>query len=373
MKVIFIISGLMFGGGQRVVLDLLNQAHHKKGSNARLILLGCCVSALESKADEVIPYDGHYNRIRTLLGTARRLRQVLQNEQPDILHTHGWDADIIGWLAIQKTKIWQIAHLHITADWLLSKNITHQIKRGLTNWAFRRSRTQLVAVSDAVRRHWTEWLPSNGTEIHVIRNGIDVNRYHPLEAPFRRSEGPPVIGIAARLAPMKGIEYLLDALGMLARESVSFQLKVAGEGGYRSVLEDRVRQQGIADRITFLGHVENMPEFYRGLDVYALPSISTEGLPLGVLEAMASALPVLATTVAGTPEAVRDGLDGLLVPPRNTAVLADKLRLLLGDADLRQRLGTSARQRAVEAFSLQRFSDEVFDLYRRIQAVSNQP
>src|SRR5690606_17327117 len=96
-------------------------------------------------------------------------------------------------------------------------------------------------------------------------------------------------------------------------------------------LDERCVCVGIRERTEFLGHFDRMSAFYHAIDLYVLPSVSTEGLPLGVLEAMASGVPVLATTVGGTPEAVRDGVDGVLVPPRDVNALADGLRRLLGD------------------------------------------
>lgn len=353
----------MFGGGQRVVVDLTDEATHA-GIPVIIILLGRKTNYFDRFNPHVVAYDGRYNRIGTLLGTARRLRRVLQVEQPAILHTHGWDADIIGWLAIQGTKIRQIAHLHVMLDWLESRKIKHRIRRGLTRATFSRPETRRVAVSEAVRRYWTTYLPCDAGSIQVIRNGIDVEQYRPEEKPQDQNVAMPVIGIAARLGPMKGIESLLEAVATLAREGRVFQLKIAGTGSHREALERRAKDAGVAQRTTFLGHVEDMADFYRSLDIFTLPSL-TEGMPLTVLEAMATGIPVIASAIGGIPEAVRDGVDGLLVPPADVGALASALRRLLVDRGLRTRMGESARQRAVEAFSLQRFFGEMMELYRQ--------
>lgn len=176
----------------------------------------------------------------------------------------------------------------------------------------------------------------------------------------------PVIGVAARLVPMKGLEYLLDVLGELARSRIAFRLRVAGEGELRGSLEERCRRLGIAQQTLFLGHVHDMPAFYHSIDLYALPSVSTEGLPLGVLEAMASGLPVVVSRVAGVPEAVRDSIDGLVVPPRDVEALSVALTRLLTDPQGRRAMGNAGRERTVAHFSLEHSSRQIFQLYRKL-------
>lgn len=344
-------------------MDLADEAK-RIGVPVFVILLGRKTDHFDRFSPLIVAYDGRYNRMGTLLGTAWRLRRVLQASKPAILHTHGWDADIIGWLASQGTSIRQIAHQHVMLNWLESPRFKHRVRRGLTRAAFARPQTRLVAVSEAVRQYWATRLPCDANLIQVIRNGVDVERYRPEDKPRNRNVAMPVIGVAARLGPMKGIEYLLEAVAMLAREGRAFQLKIAGTGSHREALERRAQDAGIVQRTTFLGHVEDMADFYRSLDIFTLPSL-TEGMPLTVLEAMATGIPAVASAVGGIPEAVRDGLDGLLVAPADTDALTSALRRLLVNQELTRRMGESARLWAVEAFSLERFCHEVLELYRQ--------
>lgn len=358
-----VVSGLMFGGGQRVVMDLAKEGA-TVGGRPEIVLLGCGTEYFNEFDPRVVSYDGRYNRSWTLLKTAWRLGEVLRGSDCVLLHTHGWDADIITWLARLMLDTQQLIHLHVTPEWFDGKGPRKRFRRWLTRRTLLSRNTHVVAVSDAVKKHWSEALQLPSDSIGVVRNGIDIQRYQPSG---RESVGDvPVIGVAARLAPMKGIEYLVDALGCLAAEGMEFRLRIAGTGRLREALEGRCRQAGISGWTEFLGHVDDMPAFYRTLDLYALPSVSTEGLPLGVLEAMACGLPVVATTVAGTPEAVRDGIEGLLVPPRDSTALAGALRRLLADPQVREAMGCAGRVRAVESFSLERFSSEIFALYREI-------
>lgn len=361
-KVMLIVSGLMFGGGQRIVMELVEEAA-REGVKLSVVLLGKNEKEFDWPDAESIEYDGRYNRVRTLVGTAWQLHRVIKQEQPRIIHTHGWDADVIGYLACLGLKVKQLVHLHVTPDWLISTKPKQAVRRILTRRVLSSTKVQAIAVSNAVQEHWTRYFKVTGQGMIVIHNGVNLSRYQPRVSSEVNNDLP-VIGVAARLAPMKGIEYLIQALKILKGMDVPFRLEVAGVGELRESLEESAVRSGIGSEVHFLGKVDDMRVFYDRIDVLALPSISTEGLPLTALEAMASGVPVVGTRLAGIPEAVRDGVDGYLVSPKNVPDLADRLRTLLSDPILRRRFGDSARRRAVESFSQERFAREVFALYR---------
>jgi glycosyltransferase involved in cell wall biosynthesis len=362
-QVLIIISGLMLGGGQKVALDLLAGARSSR-IRARLVLLGCAYEDLHNKASECIRYDGHYNSIVSLLRSGWYLRRRLRRYPGVLIHTHGWDADIIGWIARAGLGTQQLMHLHVTPEWLHSAAFRHRARRWISRRAMQQGGVRVAAVSEAVRQFWASGLDVHPEKFDVVRNGVDVDRFHPGLVTDHLSTC--VIGVAARLDSMKGIEFLLDTLGILNEEGSDFRLKVAGEGRLRRSLEERCASRGIDDRTEFLGHVDDMPGFYRTIDIFVLPSVSSEGLPLGVLEAMASGVPVVGTTVGGTPEAVRDAVEGLLVPPRDVSALTVALRRLLENPDERSMMGKAGRARAVDEFSLERFLREIRDLYDEI-------
>jgi glycosyltransferase involved in cell wall biosynthesis len=109
-----------------------------------------------------------------------------------------------------------------------------------------------------------------------------------------------------------------------------------------------------------------MPGFYRGLDVYVQPSLSAEGLPITILEAMGAGLPVVATDVAGAPEAIRDGEDGFVVPPGDITLLTRRLEELIVNPELRRELGNKAKQRLKAEFAMETMANKVLDCYRDI-------
>jgi glycosyltransferase involved in cell wall biosynthesis len=165
---------------------------------------------------------------------------------------------------------------------------------------------------------------------------------------------------------MKGIEYLIDALALLKQQGCPVYCRVAGSGESRASLRERCLKRGVTEQVEWLGHVEDMQSFYRSIDCFVLPSVSDEGLPLGILEAMASGLPIVATEIAGVSEAVRDGIDGLLVPPRDPSALASALMCLLNDAEDRLRMGRAGRGRVEGQFSKTRFANDILTQYKAL-------
>jgi glycosyltransferase involved in cell wall biosynthesis len=200
-------------------------------------------------------------------------------------------------------------------------------------------------------------------KIRVVGNGVDVDRLpaptHPrLRGELVGSADRAVVLTIARLDAQKGLEYLLTA----AADVPNAVFVLVGEGREQPALEAKARMLGVADRVRFLGHRDDVPDLLAACDLFVLPSLY-EGLPLSVLEAMASARPVVATAIAGTSEAVVHGETGLLVPPADPTGLAGAIRALLVDGALARRMGEAGRARVCREFSLRRMIDRVTEVY----------
>ncbi|MDA3005347.1 MAG: glycosyltransferase family 4 protein [Actinomycetota bacterium] len=189
--------------------------------------------------------------------------------------------------------------------------------------------------------------------ITVVPNGADAAVFMPRDpAEARRrlgipAEGP-VISYVGKLVPRKGVDTLIEAMGILAaRAAGAPRLVMAGIGGMREPLEQRAAQLDVADRITWLGKVphDDVGWVMSAGDVFVLPSLS-EGLPTVVCEAMACGLPVVATAVDGTPEIVDDPATGLLVQPHDAGGLAAALARMLDDPDMARAMGAEALRRS---------------------------
>jgi glycosyltransferase involved in cell wall biosynthesis len=367
VRILHVISGLFYGGGQRVVIDLLKSLPRAGPVDVRLCTLGeVRGSPLASYRDFNVKYSGRYNSPRVLFDAARRLRKVIAAASVDIVHTHGIDADLIGVLALCGRPERTVCHLHITPPTDRRESWKAAIRRNLFRSLATRNRTWFIAVADSVRERTAEYYRLSSERIVTVRNGIDLSEFEiDNVASTRRGSGRVVFGTAARLVPAKGLAYLIEAAARLARKNIPFEVRIAGTGSELKSLERLAQSLGLSDRVRFLGQVTDMPGFYRGLDVFVLPSLS-EGLPLVVLEAMAMGKPIAATSLAGTAEVVRDGVDGLLVPPADANALEDALERLADDPSLRQRMGAAGRQRALADFCIDRVARKVVQLYERI-------
>jgi len=212
-----------------------------------------------------------------------------------------------------------------------------------------------VCVSEAVRRRLVEGYRYPPSRTITIRNGIDRRHYQPKvrisasKTDFGAS--PVTLVCAARLSPAKRIDVLLDALAMLLTDSVSWRCLILGTGPLEAELRARADQLGLSERVTFLGHVDDVRPRLGEADLFVLSS-DKEGLPLALLEAMACGLPVIATDVGGTGEAVVHQGTGLLVERDNRKELAQAIRHLLLDSVARERMGEAARQRIDQEFDI---------------------
>ena len=199
----------------------------------------------------------------------------------------------------------------------------------------------------------------------VIANGIA-----PLELPPRRPAEPGVeVLYAGRLRTRKAVAVLIEAFAKVHRQAPAARLRLAGDGEQRPALEEQAQRLGLADVVCFEGTVphDRMPALYAAADVFCLPSLY-EGFPLAILEAMAAGLPVVATGVAGNPEAVEDGVHGRLVEAEDVAGLAAALLDLIEDEAGRRRMGRQARRRVEEEFSIERIGAAYRALWEELAA-----
>ena len=187
--------------------------------------------------------------------------------------------------------------------------------------------------------------------IVLAANGVDTDRFRPGGD---EEKEPGSILTVARLHPVKGLDFLIDAYAILAERGTDFRARIVGDGPEREALERRIREKGLGERVRLEGGLdrEEIRAFLRRSEIFALSSHS-EGLPMSVLEAMSAALPVAATRITGIPELVGEGETGFLVPPGDAAALADRLERLLADRELRSRMGRAGREKVEAEYRLE--------------------
>ncbi len=208
----------------------------------------------------------------------------------------------------------------------------------------------------------------------VIRSGVDLTEVAPLDAPARRAlraaegvpDDRPVVSLVQRLSPPKTPLVFVQALPRILAERPDVAAWIVGDGPLRAAVESAAAGGGLAGRVRFLGLRKDVPAVLAASDV-AVHSSLREGLPRVVLEALAVGVPVVATAVGGVPDAVADGVHGLLVPPEDPAALAGAVLATLADPAQAARRAAAGRA-AVRAFSARQMLDEQHALYRRLLA-----
>ncbi|MEJ5240912.1 MAG: glycosyltransferase family 4 protein [Anaerolineales bacterium] len=220
----------------------------------------------------------------------------------------------------------------------------------------------VVANSQGLRQLAIQFEPR--LEIPIIPNGVRWQDY----ATDERLWSPPRLLSVGRVVYQKGLDLALHALAGL--KELEWEWYIAGDGPYRATLEALVREQGLQERVHFLGWLERpaLIEWYHRANLFLFPS-RHEGMPNAVLEAMAAGLPVVATRIAGSEELVLDGLTGRLVPPEDAEALREALRPLLVEAGLRQRMGKAALERVQAHYSWESAARQYLQLLQRVRGV----
>ena len=199
-------------------------------------------------------------------------------------------------------------------------------------------------------------------EVSVIPNGISLEKFK-VSSRYKKESTRTVIFVG-RLHPVKGIQYLIEAMTIVHQKMPDTKLIIVGDGAERSRLEKHVKELDLNDCIQFAGKVpqERIPEFMHQADIFVLPSLS-EGFPSVLLEAMASGLPVIATSVGGIPELIDEGINGFLVNIKRPDEIADRILTLMQNDDIRKEMSANNREKA-ELFTWDMVADKVEMIYR---------
>jgi glycosyltransferase involved in cell wall biosynthesis len=289
------------------------------------------------------------------------LRRWFRSFSPDVVHIHSgvWLKAAAGARAAGVPRVIGTLHGIYPDDPAWSR------------WVLRAAAARmdmLVAVSDSLRQFAQQMLHVRSDRTIFIPNGIPLSRFatRVRSAGFRRRVGipedRPVVGIVARLDPVKNHMLLLDAFARVHSERPDLFLLIVGDGPLRPAVERSARERGLQDSILVTGVVNDPAPYYHEMDVFVLPS-AIEGLSMSILEALAAGVPIVATAVGGTPDLLAGGKYGRLVPPSDAGALAREVGLLLNDAQLRSHLATLGQDLIRQRYSDDSMAQAYEDVY----------
>lgn len=361
VKVLQLISSAGYYGAENMLLNLCASQEKAGCENSLLLFYNTHVPNVEfyerARRRGLSVRMVHCNG-RADWRAVRQIEEYIQEDEVDLVHTHGYKADLYGYLAAWRCHKPAVATCHNWVGGTAALGIYNHLDR----MALKKFNA-LAAVSDAVAHRLLAFgVPAE--KIKTIANGIDVKAFERAE-PLPRDEGSTVLGVVARLDLQKGFEYLLRAARELCQMFPGLKIVIAGEGPDRNAIEGMIEQFGLQSSVVLAGQQSNMPALYAAMDIFVLPSLN-EGLPMTVLEAMAASKPVIATRVGAIPGVIKDGENGLLVAPKDSEGLRNAVAGLLNDPERRRRLGDQAHAWVSQHYTSEAMALKYREMYEEV-------
>jgi glycosyltransferase involved in cell wall biosynthesis len=371
MKILHIISSGGMYGAEAVILNMsrtLNESSHSS-------ILGVFSNSANPNLQlhETATAQGIESHLISCAGQIDRtvpssIRELATRSNADVVHAHGYKADIYCYFALRGSGIPLVSTCHTWYDNDLTVSLY-----GAADRLILRNYAAIVAVSEDVRQRLLK-AGVRKEKIHIVRNGIDLRPFDNAAPSLREISSPddaPIVGLIGRLATEKGVDIFLRAAAHVLAQLPTTKFVVIGEGPDRDQLEVLIDKLQVRNNVFMLGRRDDMPSVYASLDIMVSAS-RREGLPMAILEGMASSRPVIATAVGAVPDVIVDGHTGVLVPSENVEALAAKIVTLLNNATQRENLGTAAKRLIEEEFSAERMTTDYLHIYEQAIATKKQ-
>ncbi len=359
------VENLERGGLERVVIELI-RAQRERGHHCRVICLfqhGKLAPELQAQGIDVqaVGKQAGFD-----LGAVGRARRLLLRHPRTVLHTHNGMSNYYAGLAS-----WRLPLLRRVNTY---HSMPPERASGRAEWLYRTSLRHtdvLAAVSELARRRFVEQGVTTRGQLVTVPNGIQLERFAPADrerhAWLAAELGAPpdalLLGTVGRLHPAKDQANLIRAFTTVGHAQPRARLVLVGDGALRLELEQLAAAGGMAGRIHFLGDRDDVAGLLRGLDLFVLSS-RTEGYSMALLEACASALPIVATDVGGNSEIVREGINGRLVRAEDSAALAQGIIDVLAVPERLPEMGRAGREWVMGRGSFRAMADAYDGLYR---------
>lgn len=362
LNVLYVVIGLNLGGVQQWVLDLCKRLDPKRFRPLVCAIenTGIIGKEIEALGVEVVTL-GHR---RQTFRTVKALASLMKERQIDILHGVSYHPSLYARIAglVAGTPV-MLTYEPVVYD-------NRRIQRVLLSRFLDRYTDGYVACSQGVAQQLGEWYGYSQEKVALIYNAVDTEQFKPpaSRADAKRKLGfdpeRPVVGMVARLDPEKGHRFFFEAIKRLPGYA-DVQWLVVGSGRAEAEVKEQAKQFGVADQVKFLGTRRDLPDLLGAFDIYVLPTLK-EGFPITTLNAMACGCAVVVSNYPANLEAVRNEVNGLVVPMGESMQLAQAMDRLLASEMQRCALGDAARRDVLEHFSIERHITLMEAYYQRM-------
>ena len=361
MKVAYIIGGLPFGGIERWLFDLCMEFQKSGSVETRVFNVSGTGELLSEYQAAGLDVKCVAHSTRALVtyrfDTTRRLRAMLKDYAPDVIHTMHFTGNYHGRLAAIGLGVPIIVHLHnVKREWRPFRRVADKILSCLT--------TSYLAVSQAVAGAAQAYHNLAGRPVQVLYNALTPERlvYAPLNLKEAYGLESPVVLAVGRYVPQKNLDLLIRAVAILRDASQPVSLIMVGEGQERPRLERLCSELGLSDRVVLAGYRSDVPAFLNAADIFVMPS-AYEGLPIAHLEAMYCGLPAIVSEYVPSREIAKDACLACKLDPED---IAEKITRILSDTELRDRMSRQATSVAQE-HTMERYVRSLQDIYCNLQ------
>ncbi len=365
-RILHFIGGGELGGAEELLLTLMKHLD-KEQYEAQLICL-CpgpfaeLVRQYGFKATE-IPMRHKFD-----LSTIQVIRQYLRENKIDLVHTHGVRANLVARTAARKEGLPVVTTFHSVLRYDYDSIFKALLAKYLTI-ATNKCTDKFIAISRAIKQEILQMgVPED--RITVIHNGLDISKYaEPRDPQLMKTElgldpDKYTVAMIARLHPVKGHQYFLQAAREILNQGLAAQFLIIGEGIYREKIKEWIKELGLDEAVVMPGYYSPIENIYGVCDVLCVPSLM-EGLGMVVLEAMHFNVPVAASDIGGIQEIIEDRINGLLVQPRDAKGLADAVVNLLIDKELAQYFREQG-QKTLQEFTLEKMARQIEQTYHSL-------
>lgn len=350
MKVLQFIPNLNVGGAE-IMMENLTYALEKRGVDVKVVSLYNCESPIKDRLQQNgVEVFCLGKKLGFDYSVVRRISLLIHEQKPDVLHSH---LNVLPYVYLASCKVPIVHTLHSIA----SKEQIGVEKIFCRN-IYKSRRCTPVAISPAIRKSMVKEHHISPEKIPVIFNGVDLNRYI-KKIQYDIPECANIVHVGS-LIPLKNHSMMIDAIKMVHQERPAIHVQFLGVGVSEQKLKKKVADEWLEDTIEFVGLTSDVAGYLHQADIFMMPS-QYEGMPMSLIEAMGTGLPIIASRVGGIPDMIDDGKSGLLIRPTSDELAAALIRLL-NDEKLRSSLGTEAYAKA-RKFSSEQMADQYIRIY----------